>query len=221
MKRNIVNGTLFVSLLVMSLMPAAPAAAQAPPQDVITIPNVPGSLTADVPIYVRDVSGTPLGIDQPFGSRIQSYSLVVHYSPVSAVQSVSITPAGITGNLQPTFQSTPSSPGTITLVDTFNESTNLIPFTSNKPAPGDQIANMHFVLNSLPAGTVITLTLDPVLTDLTNQAGTTQERVGNGTLALVNGTITIVALSSAPTLSTWALILLAISIAVVAVRTRL
>jgi len=148
------RGAALVSLL-SGLMPAAPAAAQAPPADVVTVPNVSGAINVDVPVYIRDISGTPIGIDQPAGSRIQSYSLTVNYAPASAVQSITFTRAGITQALTPSFESNPTSPGTASLIDNFNEATNLIPFTSNAPAPGDQVGVLHVHLDpSLAPGTV-------------------------------------------------------------------
>src|SRR5437764_15487578 len=68
------------------------------PQDVVTVASVNGPLgsVVDVPVYIRDVSLTPLGLDQPPGSRIQSYSIKVNYAPASAVQSITFTRAGIT-----------------------------------------------------------------------------------------------------------------------------
>ena len=194
------------------------ARAQAPAHDVVTVGTVSGSGTVDVPVFIRDVSGTPLGIDQPAGSRLQAYSLKVNYAP--AVSSITFSRAGITASLTPTFESSPSSPGSISLIDTFQESTNLIPFTVNAAAPGNQVG--HLVVNvppALPPGTVITLTLDSGLTQLTNEGGTTSETVGNGTLALINGSITVLASPTpVPTLGTWALILLAVSVAVVALK---
>lgn len=207
--------------LIVILLPAAPAAAQ---QDTVTVATVGGSAgsVVDVPVYIRDVSGTPLGIDQPPGSRIQSYSIKVNYSPASAVQSISFTRAGITAPLTPTFESSPSVVGSISLLDTFQEGSNLIPFTLNGPAPGNQVAHLLVQLSpTATPGTTITLTLDPVLTQLTDQAGTaaTRESVGGANLTLVNGAISVTAL--VPTLSTWGLILLTISFLVVAfIRTR-
>jgi len=56
--------------------------------DVVTVASVTATGTSvDVPIYIRDVSGTPLGMDQPAGSKIQSFSIKVTYSPASAVHS--------------------------------------------------------------------------------------------------------------------------------------
>jgi hypothetical protein len=175
----------------------------------------------DIPVSIRDVSGTPLGIDQPPGSRIQSYSIKVDYAPASAVQSVTFTRAGITQSLTPTFESSPAGTGTVTLLDTFQESTNLIPFTSNAPAPGNQVANLHFTISpAATPGTTITLTLDPVLTQLTDQAGSpaTKETVAASNLTLVNGTINVSAF--VPAFSTWALALLAVALAVMALRMR-
>src|SRR5881398_2047957 len=116
------------------------AAAQPTPQDVVTVGTAigPAGTTVDVPVSIRDVSGTPLGMDQPPGSKIQSYSIKVDFSPASAVQSVTFTRGGITNSLTPTFESSPSGAGTITLLDTFQESTNPIPFTLNGAAPGNQ-----------------------------------------------------------------------------------
>jgi len=216
-------GTLLVSTLT-GLMPAAPAAAQAPPQDVVTVATVTGSGAVDVPVYIRDTSGTPLGIDQPAGSRIQSYGIRITASPAGAVQSMILNRAGITQSLTPTFESNPTAPASATLIDTFQEATNLIPFVSNAALPGNQVARLHVNLDpSLAPGTVVTLTLDPIATELTDQSGTaaTAETTANARLLLVNGSITVTAATQVPTLSQWALILLAVSLAFVAFRTRL
>ncbi|HYK02087.1 MAG TPA: hypothetical protein VE974_10035 [Thermoanaerobaculia bacterium] len=195
--------------------------------DVVTVATVAGNGVVDVPVYIRDSSGTPLGIDQPAGSRIQSYSIRVTYAPAIAVQSVTFTRAGITAPLTPTFESSPAAPGSISLLDNFDEATNLIPFTSNAAAPGDQVA--HLVVTIAPGtapGTLITLTLDPVLTQLTDEGGTpaTVETVGNGRLALVSGSVLVTAAAegaAVPMLPPWALAVLAVSLAVVAVRMRI
>jgi hypothetical protein len=171
------------------------------------------------------VSGTPLGIDQPPGSKIQSYSLKVNYAPASAVQSVTFTRGGITTALTPTFESSPTGAGTISLLDTFQESTNLIPFTLNAPAPGNQVATLHFTLSaSATPGSTITLTLDPALTQLTDQAGSsaTKESVASGNLALVPGAINVTAPTApVPALFTRGLILLVISLALIGIRIRI
>src|SRR5262245_53446410 len=115
-------------LPVVVLCLAVPQIASAA-SDVVTIGTVTASsTTVDVPVYIRDVSGTTLGMDQPAGSRIQSFSIKVNYSPASAVQSVSFSRAGITANLTPVSEFKPSGSGTVSLLDTFQESSDLIPF---------------------------------------------------------------------------------------------
>ena len=89
---------LFAILILTALLPAAPAAAQPLPQDIITVGTgtVPAGQTIDIPVFIRDTSGTPLGMDQPPGSKIQSYSIKVNYAPAASVQSVTFSRAGIT-----------------------------------------------------------------------------------------------------------------------------
>src|SRR5438477_13064198 len=94
-------------------------------QDVVTVGSVTTSNSiVDIPLYIRDTSVTPLGIDRPAGSRIQSFSIKVDYAPASAVSSVTFSRAGITASLTPKSEFTPSSTGSISLLDTFQESTN-------------------------------------------------------------------------------------------------
>lgn len=178
---------LFLSLIVCGAVYAA--------SDVVTVGTKTASgSTVDVPVSIRDVSGTSLGMDQPAGSKIQSFSIKVDYAPASAVQSVSFSRAGITASLSPTSEFKPSSAGSVSLLATFQESTNLIPFTSNASVPGDLVAHLVFTLSpSATPGSTITLTLDPSLTQLTDAGGTaaTKETAANGGLTLVSGQITV------------------------------
>jgi hypothetical protein len=202
---------------------ATPGFAAVAPTDVVTVATVSGNGVVAVPVYIRDTSATPLGIDQPAGSRIQSFSIRVSYLPTAAVQSISFSRAGITAPLTPSFESSPAVPGSISLLATFDETTNLIPFGSNAALPGNQVGQLLVTLApSATPGQVITLTIDPVLTQLTDQGGTpaTIETVANARLALVNGAITVTA-PPVPTLSTWGLIVLALSIAFVALKLRI
>ncbi len=172
--------------LIITLAIATPAAAQ----DSVTVGTVNAAgNTVDVPVYIRDASGTLLGRDQPAGSKIQAFTIKVAYAPASAVQSVTFTRAGITAGLSPAFESSPSLVGSIALIEQFNESSNLIPFNLNAPSPGDQVAHLVFTLSSSAApGSSISLTIDSA-TELDNQAGTQSETAGS--LTLVNGAINI------------------------------
>lgn len=176
-------------LLAIPLFYTAPALAQ----DVITVGTATANgSTVDIPVYIRDSSGTPLGRDKGAGLKIQGYSLTVSYSPAAAVQSVTFSRAGITAGLTPSFENTSQPAGSIALIDSFSESTNLIPFTLNAPGSGDQVAHLVFTLSSSAApGSSIALTLDPSLNALSNQEGNLEETQGNGGLTLVNGAINI------------------------------
>jgi hypothetical protein len=207
--------------LIALIMCSAASALTAVSSDVVTIGTATqtGLLTFDVPVYVRDVSATPLGIDQPAGSRIQSYSIKVTYSPTAPVQSITFTRAGITAPLTPTFESSPSSAGAISLLDTFHEATNLIPFVSNAAAPGNLIGHLTITFtNSATAGTVVALTLDPTLTQLSNEGGTVSETTALGTLTLVNGAVTVPVV--VPALDRTALALLAAALVAIALFIR-
>lgn len=181
---------------IAALCMLAPIAAA---QDVVTVGSTTTSSTSvDIPVSIRDVSGTPLGMDQAPSSRIQSFSIKVTYAPAAAVSSVTFTRAGITQSLTPTFETSPQSPGVISLLATFQQSTNPIPFTLNAAAPGNQVAHLVFNLSaSATPGSSITLTLDPATTQLTDEGGSaaTKESQGGGNLQLVNGVINIAPLT--------------------------
>ena len=65
---------------------------------------------------------------------------------------------------------------------------------------------------------MVTLTLDPTLTQLSNQGGTTSETVSNATLTLVNGSN--VQTQDIPLLDARVLALLAVAFVLLAVRLR-
>lgn len=212
----------FACVVVCCLWWAIPATAQSIP-DVVTVATVTANgPVITVPVSVRDVSGTPLGIDQAFGSRIQSFSIKVDYPVSPFIQSVTFTRAGITASLTPTFETSPAAPGSVSLLMSFDETTNLVPFVSNAAAPGNQIGQLTFTFgSSTPPGTTIPLTLDATLTQLSNEGGTTTETVANGDLLLVPGAVTMLAIAGSagiPTLGGWGLILLAFALSVIVLR---
>jgi len=186
-----INSLFSLLLILLVSFAAAPVAAQ----DAVTVQTVNASgNTVDVPVLIRDVSGTPLGRDQAAGSRIQAFTIAVNYAPAASVQSVTFARAGITAGLTPAFELSPASAGSISLIEQFDESSNLIPFNLNAPPPGDQVAHLVFTLSpSAAPGSSITLTLDSA-TVLSNQGGTTSE-TPPGSLTLVNGSINIPQLS--------------------------
>jgi hypothetical protein len=173
--------------------------------DAVTVGIVTASgSTVTVPVYIRDLAATPLGIDRPAGSKIQSFSIKVSYSPASAVQSVTFNRAGITASLTPTSEFKPSTSNSASLLATFHEATNPIPLTLNASAPGNLVAQLVVTLSaSATPSSSIALTLDPSLTQLTDSGGTaaTKETEANGHLILVDGRIDVppLSVSLAPT----------------------
>src|SRR5437763_16914267 len=110
------------------------------------------------------------------------------------MSSVTFTIARITDALTPAFESAPATSVTISLLESFQESTNPNPFTLNSPPPGDLVAHLVFNLApNAPPGSTIALTLDPSLAQLTDEGGSapTREQTSNGTLMLVNGSRTL------------------------------
>jgi hypothetical protein len=209
-----------VALAVCGLTAATAMAQQVP--DVVTVGTVAAAgPSITVPVYVRDVSGTPLGIDQPFGSRIQAFSLKVDYPVSPFITGVTFTRAGITAGLTPTFSISPAAPGTASLLMSFDETTSLVPFVSNAAAPGNQVGQLTFTFApATPAGTVIPLTLDATLTQLSSEGGTSTETTTAGSLALVPGSVTVLSMPAVatPTAGTWALLVLVAGLAFLGMR---
>ena len=204
-----------------TLLTSSGAQALVATPDSVTVATVNGPQfsTVDVPVFIRDSSGTPLGLDQPAGLHIQAYAIKVNYAPTSAVQSITFTRGGITTSLTPASENSPSNAGSISLIDSFSEATNPIPFTLNGALPGNQVATLHVTLsNTATPGTIITLTLEAPVTVLSNTGGTVGETVLDGTLTLVSGAITVV--PAVPALGHIALLVLAISLAFIAIRSR-
>jgi hypothetical protein len=175
-------------------------AAVAQAQDVLTLGSgqAAASGSVGIPVYVRDVSGTPLGVDAGGGKRIQGIAFKVLF-PTELVQSVSFARTGVTAAPSPLFQSTPSGADYASVLLSFSESASPLALGLNAGAPGNQIGTLTVTLKpAVPAGSTALLTLHPASAMLSNQAGTTSETVANGNLALVNGSVTVTTTLSAP-----------------------
>jgi hypothetical protein len=192
MKRISLLILLAAGLIALALVAGTPVYAQ----DVVTLGQIraaPGD-AAKVPVWVLDTGGTVLGIGQTAGQRIQGLSFKVSYFPPEAIVSATFSRAGITSSLKPIFEASPASGNTAGYLVSFDEKTNPIPFTvsQSKTNPGDWVAVLTLKISpeAFP-GTVVTLTLDPGVTILTNQGGTITETTEAGNLILVNGSLTV------------------------------
>jgi hypothetical protein len=180
-------------ILALTLLAALPLFAASDTLTIGTLAAPLGSVAA-VPVYVRDVAGSPLGMDQAAVNRIQGIGFKVVYSPASAVSSVTFTPAGVLQGLTPLYQTVLTPAGSIGYVGSFAQSTNAIPFVLNAAAPGSLIGYLNVAIpQSVSAGTTIILAAEPATATLSNQAGTVIETGNNGKLAVINGAITVTA----------------------------
>lgn len=161
-------------------------------QDVLTVGTGSG-LVVTVPVYLRDVSGTPLGSDARAGNRIQGIGFRISY-PVGQISAISFSRAGVLQSLTPMYESSAPSTGAFAYVVSFSETSSPIPFTLNAAPPGDLIGNLTITVSV--GNPAVALTIDTATATLSNQAGTVLETVASGALSLVHGSVSIL---SAPT----------------------
>jgi hypothetical protein len=177
-------------------------------QDVITAGTIYGEAgtTINVPLSIRDVSGTPLGSNLAGGSRAQALSFKVTATPAAAVTNISFERAGVLQTLTPLYDRAATGTSSVAYIGSFSAP---IPFTVNLTAPGNRIGTLLVALApGTSPGTPIDLKFDAALTALSNLAGTTVESQYNRKLQLVagkviiGGTATTTVLTSSPNPST-------------------
>jgi hypothetical protein len=176
--------------LVVSMLAAVPRIAHAGGADALRVGTVvapSGNGTVRVPVYLKDVAGTPLGIDQPFGRHIVDIAFDVVYGPnpcVDTVFPVFDTAAGVLAH-QPTYLLV--NPGVPHVsqgfVAAYAEYKVPIPFTGSEDLLGELVFELH------DCGTApIPLVLEPWLCTLASQTNVF-EGTDTGTLALEDGWI--------------------------------
>lgn len=163
-------------------------------QDRLTIggANAASPGTVDVPVYLRDASGTALGTDRPQADRIQALGFRLTWTPAGAVTTVTVRRGGVAASASPSFEFASVTPGSLGYVLCFGASS---PFPLNLDAPGwgDPIAWLTVTLPpGLSPGTRIQLVPDPQtsLTSLSNANGTVGEASGLG-LSLAGGIVSV------------------------------
>lgn len=161
-------------------------------QDAITIGAASAAPKgiAYVPVFLRDVSGTPLGIDQSAGNRIEALVLKVTHSPASAVASISFQRGGI-ASVTPKYERQVQGIGTFGYVAGYSESAHLA-LSLDAAAPGNWIGNLIVTLSPQAViGSTVVLSVDAATATLSNDRGTLGETVANGALALTNGSVAV------------------------------
>lgn len=162
-------------------------AASARAQDVLTLGSAaaPAGGTAQIPVSIRDTTGTPLGNGS--AHPIRGFAFKVMF-PIEHVSSIAFTRAGATAPLTPIYENVIQGSGFTSVVLAFNQS---IAFT-NDLNPGNLVGTLTVTLTAqAPNGSSIPLTLHPPSAVLSNQAASVQETVSAQTLALTNGSVTV------------------------------
>lgn len=198
----------FMSVAAIGIGLMAPAAMA---QDFLQVGNTTcttgtAGSTVTIPVFIRDIAGTPLGVDRTTANRISGISFNVTPTNPSAIAvdgtgklQVTVAAAGVTTGITPTFSNVPRTGTTFGYIVTYDVATP-IPFTSNAASPGDLVANVTITLAATAApGTRIDLVVNPsnAVTSLVNADSSISETTTNGGLSVVSGCIQIPALSVA------------------------
>jgi hypothetical protein len=145
--------------------------------------------TIEIPITLKDVSGTRLGSD---ASPIQALALRVAAEPAEAVRSMTMKRAGVTGRLQPQFEHSQKDDAGAMYLVSFSANKARIVLRLDPEDGGDEIGRIVVTLApDLARGTVIRLSIDPDTATLSNEGGTLSEQTSDGTLQLMDGAIVI------------------------------
>ena len=174
-------------LLCCLLFPTATWARDVVSLDSVTLAT-PGQ-TVQIPIYVRDTSGTVLGTDAGAGRRIQGLALHIGVLPANAVASLNLVRAGVTASPQPLFETSSQVGNRVYGVMSFDETTSPLPFNLDASFPGDQVATLELELSANFDDGLVVLTLLSETNALSNQAGVWVEKTDNQQLRLVGGTV--------------------------------
>lgn len=182
--------TLAAIALFVALAGPPPAGAQ-DLLGVVAIGGLPGQ-TRDVPVTIRDLSGTLLDEGDGTNLEIQGFAFRLDFAPPEHVTAVTFVQAGVTAGLTPVFPVITSAADHIIVLMSFDEGTDPLLFTLDAPLPGDLIGLLRFTLASgAPLGASITLTFATASATLVNGAATLSETVGNGHLALAGASLSL------------------------------
>ncbi|HEX7809463.1 MAG TPA: hypothetical protein VF608_12075, partial [Thermoanaerobaculia bacterium] len=160
--------------------------------DVLTIGTVSAPKgTILVPVYVRDVSTTRLGVDKATGQRIQALGFRVRFSPAGSITNATFSRAGVLLKT-PLYSKSFQGPDWAGYIASFAEVNNALAFTSNAAAPGNLIGYLSLSTSAnVAVGTVINLNFDADSAILSNQTASTTETFANNGITLQNGSITV------------------------------
>ncbi|MBM3242358.1 choice-of-anchor D domain-containing protein, partial [Candidatus Poribacteria bacterium] len=171
---------------VCSDVTAVVASVDSQTKDVLTLGEINANAgeTIRLPLYLQDVSGTPLDADDAI-NKIAAwtirFSVDNEYYQITGVER-----AGITAGLKPYLEQFHDGNNAWTVI--YNTSAGNPPptFTLDKPAPGDLIGELVITLSDKAEGDLLVEISDATLS---NEAGTVGEYLTDETLGVVAGTI--------------------------------
>lgn len=163
----------------------SPPAEEGTPKDILTLDEITARAgeTIRLPLYLQDVSGTPLDADDP-GNEIATWMIV--FSTNEKYEIMDVQKAGITENLEPAYGQFIKATNTWSLIYNTDAGNPPPTFTLNKPSPGDLIGELVIKLSDEAEGD---LSVEISAATLSNEAGTVGEFLANNTLGVVPGTI--------------------------------
>ena len=163
-------------------------------QDVLSVGSgigLPGD-TVVVPLYIRDLSGTPLNEGAGLNLEIQGFGFRVDFSPAAPIASSNFSQAGVSEGKDPVFPYIAPATDHIVVLLSFREDTDPLDFVLDALSPGDQVGELIFEIdNAAVIGTTVTLTLDAVSAELVNDDATISESVSLGTLSVTSGELRV------------------------------
>ncbi|GMU45127.1 MAG: hypothetical protein IT479_02080 [Xanthomonadales bacterium] len=182
------------SALALLLLPTAGADADAcrdcAPRALLEVASVQAKAedVLRVPVRLHDAPGTPLGPERGPGAGISGLAFRLRFAPSAAVREARVLPAREAGRAAPVFEAAPRTGDGISYLVV------LAPGDAAGARPGaaETVAVLELTLEPRQArGQRIELRLDPLLTTLSNAAGTLTETVASGHLRLQDGVIEV------------------------------
>jgi len=196
------SGRFFLAAMATATLLAGRSALAAGPADALTIGSVtvqPGD-TVSVPLFVRDVAGTPLGGDR--SAFIQRIQFKVNFAPAGRISgcanptfpdcAVEFIPAGLLAGRTPVTADVVKNLGSIAVNYAYDRTTDRIPYNQLAADPGDLVGFLKFVTSSaLQTEAIVALSFDSTddATAFADDTAAITETVAADTLRVVNGSI--------------------------------
>ncbi len=177
---------LFALLVSLSLVPLVA-------QDAITLESASGEVgqSIDMPLYIRDISGTLLDRDNTIGTVVHQMVMRLTFD-TSLVDALQLVPSGIT-SVHPAQLFTTTGSGFTTIAISYSDPNFPMPLTLDAAFPGDLVGMLRVTPSAAAAGQTISFTNvgGGGNNHLGDFGGTFLETVEDGNLTISLGTLTV------------------------------